>query len=48
MLKERRTIARFVNAISNKSYAKANKYLSNVVNERIKQRINRQLDKPLF
>jgi hypothetical protein len=46
--RERRVIAAFVDALSNKNYARANKYLSSVVTERIKQRIGCQLDKPLF
>lgn len=44
----RTNIAAFINAISTKKYALAHKYLTGVVNEKIKSRINSAASKPLF
>jgi hypothetical protein len=44
----RASIAAFINAISSKKYALAHKYLTGVVNEKIKSRINSAASKPLF
>ena len=46
--KETHSIVSFITAISNKNYAQANKYLKLVVNEKIKNRINKAASKPLF
>lgn len=46
--KEKNTIAAFINAISAKKYASAHKYLTGIVNEKLKKRINNAASKPLF
>lgn len=46
--KERSSIAAFISAISAKKYASAHKYLTSIVNEKIKKRINNAASKPLF
>lgn len=46
--KETKGIAAFISAISVKNYALAHKYLTGVVNEKIKTRINTAASKPLF
>lgn len=45
---QKTSIAAFINAISVKKYALAHKYLTGVVNEKIKKRINKAATKPLF
>lgn len=45
---ERNGIAAFISAISAKKYASAHKYLTSIVNEKIKKRINNAASKPLF
>lgn len=44
----KRGIAAFISAISAKNYAIAHKYLTGVVNEKIKNRINKAASNPLF
>jgi len=44
----KKPVARFVEAVTAKKYSQANKYLTKIVEHRIKQKINAQLDKPLF
>lgn len=46
--KERASITAFISAISAKKYASAHKYLTSIVNEKIKKRINSAASKPLF
>jgi len=41
-------ITAFINAISAKNYALAHKYLTGVVNDKLKARIDKAASKPLF
>ena len=41
-------IKEFISCVSDKKYAQANKYLGEVVNSKIENRINKSLEKPLF
>jgi hypothetical protein len=43
-----RNIAAFITAVSSKKYALAHKYLTSVVSEKLKARINKAASKPLF
>jgi len=47
-LHESNGIVGFINAISNKKYALANKYLQGVIQSKIQGRIESSLNKPLF
>ncbi len=48
LVKESADIVRFITAISAKNYALAHKYLTGIVNEKIKRRINKASSTPLF
>lgn len=41
-------VAKFIEAHAAKNYSAANKYLVGIVEAKIKQKINSNLDKPLF
>jgi len=41
-------ISKFIEELSNKNYAEANKYLKSVVEDKLEQRINTASEKPLF
>ena len=41
-------ISKFITSISNKKYAEANKYLQNVVEDKLKKRVTAAVQKPLF
>ena len=41
-------IVRFIDAISDKNYAAANKYLQSAVNDKLESRIRQAAEKPLF
>ena len=41
-------IKQFINAISSKNYAQANKYLQGVIEVKLQQRISASLNEPLF
>lgn len=45
---ESKGIVAFINAISNKNYAQANKYLKGVIEDKLQQRISASLNEPLF
>lgn len=42
------SIHKFISALSSKNYAAANKYLKSAIESKLKNRINNQLDTPLF
>ena len=48
MSKQKQKIAKFIEHISSKNYAKAHKYLKSVIEDKIAKRINSATDKPLF
>ena len=41
-------ISKFIQELSSKNYAQANKYLRGVIEDKIKTRINTASEKPLF
>jgi len=41
-------VVAFINAISSKNYAQANKYLHSVIEDKLQQRISASLNEPLF
>tara|TARA_R100001377_G_scaffold70144_1_gene45564 strand:- start:233 stop:421 length:189 start_codon:yes stop_codon:yes gene_type:complete len=41
-------IVKFIDAISDKNYAAANKYLQSAVNDKLESRIKQAAEKPLF
>ena len=41
-------VVAFINAISSKNYAQANKYLHSVIEGKLQQRISASLNEPLF
>ena len=41
-------VVAFINAISSKNYARANKYLHSVIEDKLQQRISASLNEPLF
>jgi|TARA_R100000951_G_scaffold115736_1_gene124832 SLT domain-containing protein len=41
-------ISKFIDAISDKNYAVANKYLQSAVNDKLEARIKQAAEKPLF
>jgi hypothetical protein len=45
---ESESIVKFINAISSKNYAQANKYLKGIVDSKIENRISASLNEPLF
>jgi len=47
-LTESTGIVEFINAISSKNYAQANKYLQGVIEDKLQQRISASLNEPLF
>jgi hypothetical protein len=47
-LKESTDITSFITAISHKNYAQANKYLRDIIESKIQQRISSSLNEPLF
>ena len=48
MSKQKQKIAKFIEHISTKNYARAHKYLKAVVEDKITKKINRATEKPLF
>ena len=48
MSKQKQKIAKFIEHISSKNYAKAHKYLKSVVQDKITKKINDATEKPLF
>ena len=48
MSKQKQKIAKFIEHISSKNYAKAHKYLKSVVEDKIAKKINDATEKPLF
>jgi hypothetical protein len=47
-LTEKTHILQFINSITRKNYAQANKYLSMIVEDKIRTKINSSLNQPLF
>ena len=45
---EAEDVVAFINAISSKNYAQANKYLHSVIEGKLQQRISASLNEPLF
>tara|TARA_R100000995_G_scaffold23161_1_gene9968 strand:+ start:48 stop:194 length:147 start_codon:yes stop_codon:yes gene_type:complete len=48
MSKQKQKLAKFIEHISSKNYAKAHKYLKSVVEDKITKKINAATEKPLF
>jgi|TARA_R100001015_G_C4613902_1_gene169650 hypothetical protein len=48
MSEEKKNITKFIERLSSKNYAKAHKYLKQVVEDKILKRINKATEKPLF
>jgi|TARA_R110001592_G_scaffold244456_1_gene505883 hypothetical protein len=47
-MEEKNKISKFIEELSNKNYAQANKYLKSVIEDKIKTRIDTATEKPLF
>lgn len=47
-LKESQQVANFITSISSKKYALANKYLKDIITDKIQARIKNSLNEPLF
>ena len=48
MSTQKQKIAKFIEHISTKNYARAHKYLKSVVEDKIARKINNATEKPLF
>ena len=48
MAKQKNKIIMFIEEVSNKNYAKANKYLKDLIEDKITKKIDKATDKPLF
>jgi len=48
MAKQNNKIIKFIEQISNKNYAQANKYLKSLIEDKITNKINKATEKPLF
>jgi|TARA_R100000664_G_scaffold16516_1_gene25288 Zn-dependent oligopeptidase len=48
MAKEKNKIIKFIEEVSNKNYAQANKYLKSLIEDKITKKIDKATDKPLF
>lgn len=48
MVSESSGIIKFINAISSKNYAQANKYLKGIIESKLENRITQSLNEPLF
>jgi hypothetical protein len=48
VVKESNDIVKFIEALSAEKYAQANKYLVNIIETKISDRISASLDEPLF
>lgn len=48
MVSEASGVVKFINAISSKNYAQANKYLKGIMASKIENRISASLNEPLF
>tara|TARA_R110000824_G_scaffold121690_1_gene277987 strand:- start:570 stop:716 length:147 start_codon:yes stop_codon:yes gene_type:complete len=48
MAKEKNKIIKFIEEVSNKNYARANKYLKSLIEDKITKKIDKATDKPLF
>ena len=48
MVSESSGIVKFINAISSKNYAQANKYLKGIIESKLEKRITQSLNEPLF
>jgi hypothetical protein len=48
VIKESSDIGKFIEALSTEKYAQANKYLVNIIETKISDRISSSLDEPLF
>ena len=47
-MEEKNKISKFIEELSNKNYAAANKYLKGVIEDKLKTRIDTATEKPLF
>lgn len=47
-LRDKRLACQLIEAVGSKNYSQANKYLVKIVESKIKDKINDQLNKPLF
>ena len=48
MAKQKHKIAKFIEHISTKNYARAHKYLKSLIEDKITNKIDKATDKPLF
>ena len=48
MSKQKQKIAKFIEHISTKNYARAHKYLKSLIEDKITKKIDKATDKPLF
>ena len=48
MAKQNNKIIKFIEQISNKNYAQANKYLKSLIEDKITNKINKATERPLF
>lgn len=48
MVSESSGIVKFINAISSKNYAQANKYLKGIIESKLENKITKSLNEPLF
>jgi ribosomal protein S3AE len=48
MAKQKNKIIKFIEEVSNKNYAQANKYLKSLIEDKITKKIDKATDKPLF
>lgn len=47
-LTESQVVSLLISAVSHKKYAEANKYLKGIINSKIKERIRKAVETPLF
>jgi len=47
-MEEKNKISKFIEELSNKNYAQANKYLKSVIEDKLKAKIDTATEKPLF
>ena len=48
MAKQKNKSIKFIEEVSNKNYAQANKYLKSLIEDKITKKIDKATDKPLF
>lgn len=47
-MKDKKQIREFIKQVGQKNYSEANKYLEHIIDSKIKDKIRKSFDKPLF